>query len=149
MFRTARKLAQVRYKNKITLIELEEQGYIRRSHKHGETSFFITKDGKRRLHDVYKQTSHYVQHPEKWDGSWRVISYDFPEQQRSQRNSLRYVLTKSGFLKIQKSIWIFPYEVPLLISLLSEDPIISACCVYMKSAGLTGEARYKMYFKLK
>ncbi len=148
MHRVARKRAQDRYKNKIALGELETRGFIRQLNKHGDTTFIITENGKSALHNAYMQTSQKIKRPEYWDGAWRVISYDFPESKRSQRNSLRYILEKAGFLMIQKSVWIFPYDSPLLSSLLKENTTITACTVFMRSVNMTSEEKYKKHFKL-
>ncbi len=53
---------------------------------------------------------------EKWDGTWAVIVYDFPEKLRSTRNYLRKKLTEMGFGKPQISVLIspLPLEEPIL-----------------------------------
>ena len=148
MYKVARKRARDRYTNRKAIEELEKCGYVQRIIKSGNVNFFITKEGKQALHNIYKQTLNAAKHPGHWDGAWRVVLYDFPENERSLRNSLRYVLTKCGFLKIQKSVWIFPYDAPLLSSLLANNPVISAHTAYMNATGLTHETAYKKHFKL-
>lgn len=44
--------------------------------------------------------------PEKWDGKWRVVVFDIPEQRRIIRNLFRRNLKKWGFRPLQKSVWI-------------------------------------------
>lgn len=46
----------------------------------------------------------------KWDGKWRVIIFDIPEMNRRERDFLRRELKWIGFLELQKSVWIFPYN---------------------------------------
>ena len=147
MHRVAAKRAYERNKNRLALERLEQCGYIRHEVKNGEMIFFATREGKQALYDVYRQTSETMGHPERWDGSWRVVAYDFPEEERSRRNSLRYILSKSGYLQIQKSVWIFPYDVSLLTELLAKDVIIAKHTVFMK-ASVSGDKKHKKHFKI-
>lgn len=42
---------------------------------------------------------------EAWDGIWRLVVFDIPEDQRIARDLLRFKLKEWGFLKIQRSVW--------------------------------------------
>lgn len=43
---------------------------------------------------------------ERWDGKWRIVSFDIPEQKRVLRNLFRRNLKKWGFKYLHKSVWI-------------------------------------------
>ncbi len=47
-----------------------------------------------------------------WDGYWRIIILDLPEDRKSEREALRYLLKKAWFICIKNSVWIsmYPYE---------------------------------------
>jgi len=47
-----------------------------------------------------------------WDGNWRIIILDLPEERKSEREALRYLLKKAGFVCLKNSVWIlmYPYE---------------------------------------
>ena len=47
-----------------------------------------------------------------WDGFWRIIILDLPEERKSEREALRYLLKKAGFICIKNSVWIsmHPYD---------------------------------------
>lgn len=47
-----------------------------------------------------------------WDGLWRIIILDIPEERKSEREALRYLLKKADFTCIKNTVWIspFPYE---------------------------------------
>jgi len=47
----------------------------------------------------------------KWDGKWRVITFDILENQKQIRDLLRTRLKWLGFKELQKSVWIFPYDI--------------------------------------
>ena len=48
----------------------------------------------------------------KWDGYWRMVILDLPEERKSEREALRYLLKKAGFICVKNSVWIsmYPYE---------------------------------------
>ena len=47
-----------------------------------------------------------------WDGFWRIIILDIPEERKNEREALRYLLKKANFVCIKNTVWIspFPYE---------------------------------------
>lgn len=55
-----------------------------------------------------------------WDGLWRIVIFDIPEQKRVVRNLFRRNLKKWGFRSIQKSVWV------------SKDPFFDALVGYVK-----------------
>jgi phenylacetic acid degradation operon negative regulatory protein len=67
--------------------------------------------------------------PGKWDGKWRVIIFDIPEESEEKRDFFRYLLKKNGFIKLQQSVYINPHP-------LNRDAI-----VYLKKSGLIGYIR--------
>ena len=46
----------------------------------------------------------------KWDKKWRVVMFDIPEKLKKIRETLRYQLKRLGFLELQKSVFVLPYE---------------------------------------
>lgn len=52
-----------------------------------------------------------IQKQEKWDGKWRIIIFDISEIRRNSRDFLRKRLKWLGFKELQKSAWIFPYDI--------------------------------------
>ncbi len=148
MLKVARDRARNRYANKLALQRLLNCGYVRRKSQNGEMGYFVTKEGKRMLSEINKNSSSAIMQPKKWDGMWRVITYDFPEGARSARNSLRYILSKSHYLQLQKSVWIFPYDSTLLMNLLIKNDVVLSHTVFMKVAHISPDHDYKKHFKL-
>ncbi len=48
--------------------------------------------------------------PKRWDGKWRVLIYDVPEERRKDRDRLKDHLRAIGFIPLQESVYIFPYD---------------------------------------
>ena len=47
----------------------------------------------------------------KWDGKWRLLIFDVPENKSYLRQRLRENLELIGFKYLQKSVWITPYDI--------------------------------------
>ena len=46
----------------------------------------------------------------KWDGKWRVVIFDSPENIKRARDALREKLKELGFRELQKSVFVLPYD---------------------------------------
>src|SRR3989338_11287994 len=40
-----------------------------------------------------------------WDGLWRIIILDIPEERKNEREALRYLLKKADFTCIKNTVW--------------------------------------------
>ena len=76
--------------------------------KKGKTYLQITGHGKRKIIEYNIDTIEIKK--QKWDGKWRMVIFDIPEKTRIARDVLRDKLQEIGFLKLQKSVWVAPYE---------------------------------------
>ena len=47
---------------------------------------------------------------EKWDGKWRMVSFDIPDYCTKGRKALVYRLKSGGFYELQKSLFVYPYD---------------------------------------
>ena len=48
--------------------------------------------------------------PKYWNGRWQVVIFDVPVRFTRARNAFRFKLRQIGFMQLQKSVWIYPYE---------------------------------------
>ena len=69
--------------------------------------------------------------PPCWDQRWRVLIFDIPEYQRAQRGQLRKMLIRIGFICLQRSVWIYPYDCEDVITLVKADMKIGKRVLYM------------------
>lgn len=58
--------------------------------------------------------------PKAWDGRWRVVLFDIPEDERKIRNYLRQHLKRMCFLSLQESVFVHPFDCEKEIRRLSE-----------------------------
>ena len=68
----------------------------------------ITNNGRRQLVEYNLATIQIKK--QKWDGKWRIVMFDIPEDIRLARDVLRDKLKDLGFKQVQKSVWVSPYE---------------------------------------
>ncbi len=78
-------------------------------HKDGTVTLFLTKNGKKRAL-TYNLKTLSIQKPPVWDGWWRIVAFDIPERLREGRTFLVDKLKQLGFLPLQKSVFVLPYE---------------------------------------
>ncbi len=67
----------------------------------------------------------------RWDKRWRVFVFDIPERWRANRRKLRIMLSMAGFVRLQDSVWIFPYDCEDFIALLKSELNIGKHALYM------------------
>jgi phenylacetic acid degradation operon negative regulatory protein len=80
----------------------------------------LTKEGRKKALSLKLDASSSVLNPT-WDGKWRIILLDLPESRKSERESLRYLLKKAGFVCLKNSAWISPYPFEFLFQNIKKD----------------------------
>ncbi|MDO8590813.1 MAG: hypothetical protein Q7R65_02430 [bacterium] len=86
--------------------------------------------------------------PKRWDKKWRVLVFDIRENHRNIRDQLRHTLITVGFLKIQQSVWIYPYDCEDLITLVKADFGIGKEVLYMIVDSVEYDLPIKKHFGL-
>lgn len=94
-----------------SLKNLEDSGMIEQISSDQKKYARITKEGKKKAHSINLDSDTTLVNLN-WDGYWRIVILDLPEERKSERESLRYLLKKAGFVCIKNSVWIsmMPYE---------------------------------------
>jgi len=90
-----------------------------------------------------------IEIPKTWDKLWRVVIFDIPEKKKKARDALRRKLKELGFLELQKSVFIFPYECKDEIEFVVEVFEIRRYVRYLIVKEITNEEELLLKFKLK
>ncbi len=122
---------------------LIEKGFLEYKDKHVS----ITSKGKQRLQDLEFKNAK-IDKPRRWDGKWRILIFDIPEKMRAVRNKIRLSLLNIGFLMLQNSVWIYPYDCEDYVSLLKADSKISKRLLYLIVDTLEYDKNYRTAFNL-
>jgi len=88
---------------------IKKQNYIRVYKKDGKDIVEITKKGRKKILQ-YDYENLKLKKQKKWDGLWRVVMFDIPEDKKNARRALSNKLKSMGFYKFQKSVFISPYK---------------------------------------
>ncbi len=105
-----------------TLRRLHNQGWIKTEYKEARKIFRLTNKGEI---EALIAAVHMHPKPVIWDGSWRLIMFDIPEQARSIRAQLRHSLRDLGFLCLQASIYVSPHPIsPEALALLKKSGLL-------------------------
>jgi len=87
---------------------LQRGGYIEKS-IHGKHKIIkITNKGKL---IALREKINQKQNNKQWDRKWRIVIFDIPENDRKERNFLRSYLKSFGLKELQKSVWVYPYDI--------------------------------------
>jgi DNA-binding transcriptional regulator PaaX len=80
----------------------------------------ITKKGKNKLNSI-KLEGEEALVAGSWDGKWRIIMLDLDEGRKNERESLRYLLKKAGFVCVKNTVWVSPYPYEHLFMNIKKD----------------------------
>lgn len=111
---------QNRYSVTRSLKGLREAGLIEAlSSTHSEYAR-LTKEGRKKMHSLELDSDTTLVNTS-WDGLWRIILLDLPENRKSERESLRYLLKKANFVCLKNSAWISPFPFEYLFTNIKKD----------------------------
>lgn len=145
----AMKRAQLRYKAKTTLGRLAMQGLIEFEKRDGKSYARITPTGREALAFEEQKANLSSKKKRRWDKRWRVIIFDIPERRRKVRDRLRITMSKLGFIRLQDSVWVYPYDCEDLIALLKANLKIGLAVLYMIVEHIENDKHLREQFNLK
>ena len=108
---------------------------------------YLTSEGKKRLEQI-ERIEFKVKIPKKWDGKWRVLIFDIKERKRLIRDKIRVTLNFIGFIRLQNSVWVYPYDCEDLITLLKADFGVGREVLYIIADKIENDKVLRNHFKL-
>lgn len=130
------------------IANLEHAGMVQTSGKYAERRVTLTEKGHTAIETIYA-SEYRIPEPAFWDGKWRVVIFDIREKRRKTRSRLRLLLSSAGFLRLQDSVWVYPYPC---------DEFIGLVRAHLKSGtgemlsfvaeALESDRRLREYFRL-
>ncbi|MDP2649118.1 MAG: hypothetical protein U1D26_03970 [Patescibacteria group bacterium] len=155
---TAPKVISALHKLGVADFDINDAGVVTRARRHLFRSGLLTTNekglvrltpkGKKELERI-EARERLQEKPRSWDGRWRVLIFDIPEHRRSLRVRLRRTLLSVGFMRLQDSVWIYPYDCEDFIVLLKADFKVGKDVLYMIVDELEGDARMRENFGLR
>lgn len=141
-----KKGAKFNYQYKSALSRLAAKGCVVFVEKDGKRYARITEKGKRMLQMETEKTA--IAKKRRWDRRWRVVIFDIPERRKSVRVSLRRFMEEYGFVRLQNSVWIYPYDCEDLVALAKTNLRLGADVLYMIVERLERDNYLREHFSL-
>jgi len=124
---------------------LEEKGLVKIFTENGRAVVRLTNKGEKQL-DWHRTKEREIK--EKWDGHYRLVAFDVPEHRRGIRNKLRKELLDFGFVQLQRSIWLYPYDCQEFVDLLKADLHIGKDVLIIKANNIENDWWIRRAFQL-
>lgn len=112
------------------LRNLSRNGYIKMSGTRGQRFVELTRKGAGLVESLFA-AEYRIPEPAFWNGKWHILVFDMSERRRKARNQLRTLLANAGFVRLQDSVWVYPYPC---------DEFVQLVRMHLRSG--TGELQY-------
>ena len=106
----------------------------------------LTKEGKKKANSLKLEGENAII-SNTCDGNWRIILLDLPEERKSEREALRYLLKKAGFACLKNSVWISMYPFEHLFTNIKKDLNLSTELIIIVTDKIDKETE-KEFFEL-
>lgn len=143
------KRAQLKARYRTALGRLAAQGYVEFEKRDGKPYARITDTGRKKLEFTLEKEKLDLSKKRRWNGRWRVIIFDVPERRRKTRDRLRFLMQELGFVRLQDSVWVFPYDCEEFITLLKAELKIGSAVLYMVVEEIENDKHLREHFNLK
>ncbi len=127
------------------LSRMQARGLVRRL---PTGAFELTTRGKLEASRMYSMLDVLAPKPRKWDGRWRIVTFDIWERRRQVRRRLRDILHMTGIIRLQNSVWIYPYDCEELVGFIRADLRLGPSILYFVADGVENDTRIKKQFGL-
>ncbi len=134
---------EVRYAISRSIKTMTEDGLIECLKSDNNKYFRLTQEGKQKYNQLYLENEESLVST-KWDGYWRIVILDLPEERKKERDSFRYLLKKAGFICLKNSIWVSMYPFEHLFSNIKKDLGLTSEMIILVTNKIDRETRDKL-----
>jgi DNA-binding transcriptional regulator PaaX len=127
--------------------EMLDRGLISINKENGKNYVQLTKKGEEKL-ERYELGELTVRKPKSWDGKWRLVIFDIREKRRVKRDLLRQQLQGLGLIRLQNSVWVYPYDFSEVAVLLKADAMIGKDILFLIVEELENDGWLRKHFGL-
>ena len=135
-----------RFHTKTALGRLEKKGLVRLVRQGNRMYYRLTDEGERQL--LKYRLKEKMLEKKRWDGMWRLVIFDIKETKRALRDQWRKEIAGFGFVKLQDSVWVSPYESEELVALLKTEFHIGREVLYIVADTIENDGALKERFGL-
>jgi len=136
-----------KYNLKHTIQRMKDQKLVCFETTKRGTFMRLTQKGQEKLRK-FELLGYKIKKPKKWDRKWRMLIFDIKEERKTTRDKIRFTLRRIGFLRLQDSVWVYPYDCEELVTLMKADFKIGWDLLYLIVDTIEGDTKIKNFFKL-
>ena len=137
---------RIRYQTKTAAGRLVQKGFLRYDRQ--RRVYEITESGRRRVELEHAKATKPARTKRRWDGRYRLVMFDIPERRRNVRARLRMLMGEFGFLRLQDSVWISPYDCEDLVALIKAELRIGKDVLYAVVDQMENDTWVKEHFEI-
>lgn len=128
------------------LKSLKRRGLVRITVYQGESRAYLTDKGERELLKYkLQERRHEKKH---WDEKWRIVIFDIQERKRFARDGIRSDMESFGFIKLQASVWVYPFECEEVVTLFKAQYKLGQELIYVVAGDIENDTWLRKQFNL-
>ena len=126
---------------------LKRKGLVKFEKTHGKTRMLLTKKGQAQARRALLGNP--LPRNRRWDEKWRILIFDIPESKRVLRDKVRSIVSGFGFVRLQDSVWVFPYDCEDIITLLKTELRLGTQMLYIIADAIEYDKPLRQEFNLR
>lgn len=107
----------------------------------------ITDQGRRKLF-IESLNEITIPRPSRWDGRWRIILFDIPNEHSRARDALRGMFHQLGLRQIQRSAYVYPYPLTEEVGAIASLFGVADYLVVIEATAIDGDEALLHHFRL-
>lgn len=136
-----------RYRLRQEIKRMKDRGWINEAEKNGKKFLKLTKKG-RICVLCHKIKALPLPNKSAWDGKWRLAVFDIPEKGKLERNAIRRTLKAAGFFQMQKSVYLYPYQITCELSEYLHESGLERYVRFAEVSWLEGDKEFRKKFEI-
>ena len=125
---------------------LKRKGLVKFEKVQGKTRMLLTEKGRAKAR--YAILGNPLPRKKRWDRRWRILIFDIPESKRALRDKVRSIVSGFGFVRLQDSVWVFPYDCEDIIILLKAELRLGTQMLYIIADAIEYDKPLRQQFGL-
>lgn len=129
------------------LLKLKKKGLVRLARTPNGSALKLTSGGEELYNRLFLR-NYNIPKPKRWDGKWRIVIFDVREENKPTRDLVRKRLKNLGFILLQDSVWLYPYDCEEIIELLKTAHRVRHDVHYLLVEKMAQDRKFRRYFNL-
>ena len=135
-----------RYSTEKALKSLENKKFIRFWIKNSTGKLELTNEGKIYFAGLKAKSVKLPLRGKKWDGLWKIVTFDIPEKFKMNRRRFSAVLGIAGMYNMERSVFVYPHECKEEIFKIAELYLVHKYVRYIVARSIEPDFKIKNHF---